>query len=294
MRTPSAVVVVLAYGPARYRDQARLLLLTLQAAAQEPLPEVRVYTDAPEDFRALPGLTLERVTPERLEAWVGQAGFRHLAKVRLLEEVFAHGYTKVLFLDTDLLVHSDVAELLACITPTQVVFERCEGRLNERRDLLAKKLYHGFRTQPVNWRGQQEFLPTDIPVYNSGVLGLHRAHAALLPEVATFTEAVYRKFRKHNLGQLGYSYTLQRNGIRFTTAESAVTHYWSAGEKGTGTVAEFWARFGNSPRATQLQAAAQLKISTEKPPLAWPKRFEETLRSRLLDVLRWFHPRGAR
>lgn len=283
------LVFTMAHGESRYHRHAAYLLRSLQAWASATeldaaSVELGVVTDRPEHWQAH-GVRVIHLTREQINAWIGASGFKHVVKVHVFERIFDLGYQRAVFMDADMFATGPWLAPLQQISPTAVVMEQAEGRLDERGDILAKKLYARFGKQPVVWQGEQpELLPRDIPIYNSGVLGLHAAHRELLLPNARFTQRIYAAFKKHNLGQLAWSYTLHRAGVRIHTLHPALYHYWQNPQQGLRILDDFFAGIKGQSEAEQSAAIRAFRFGVAKPRQHFLKRLERGLRSSALDL----------
>jgi len=292
-----AALVLLAYGRANVRAQAYVNLLSLLRFWEEdtPRPIIRVYTDLEEDFAPLK----QWVQPvyldnTQIQAWAGPSGYHHLAKVHLLESLLGETAAPLLFMDADIYWLKDARPLLGHISPGAVVMERCEGALDERRDNLSKKLERRFRRRDVLWNSKPRRLSVDVPVYNSGLLGLHPAQRAHLPSVATLATSLFQTFRKHPAEQLAYSYVLAERGISIHTAEGFLWHYWPNQQLIVPQVIRFVQQYRHRPLEEQFEAVGELIEQLEqlprRTPRPLPKRIEAAVRGWWLDVLHQLAP----
>ncbi|RSK49055.1 glycosyltransferase family protein [Hymenobacter rigui] len=236
-------LTLLSYGgPVEYhRALGAALSFYAHYSGPEPVT-MALFTDNPEFFRPyLRGVPVEYLLlpPERRLAMVGPDRYSFRVKICILQELMQRWPgADVLYLDSDTLVQRDPAPLLrdlqagiAFMDQPEHTFAEAVVQYAARPDAAAPgRLIDLFGRQQFLVNGQWRQFTAGQKCWNSGVLGLPAAAAALLPDVLRLCDAFYAGSEWFTSEQLAFSVALP---LRFPLrrADAYVYHYWSPAQK---------------------------------------------------------------
>lgn len=284
---PSVTLVYQAYGGRAYLDQALFSLLTFRhygPAAQNV--QIVVYTDQPQHF-PLDYVRCEPLTSARIHAWRGRYGFVHRLKIEVLRDAAARFGTSLLYLDADTYWKSSPQELLDGIQTNHCVMDRFEGNLS----LQCHPYLHQFLRHDK--RPPWGTLSPQSPMWCAGVVGLPLAHRALLDEVLSLTDALYRRiYQKDWLEQFAFSATLAEHSVLMASTHQ-IEHYWQYSGGAAAALGEFFAANRDADRAQWPALAAAFATDLESRSRARPENAKPRLGQKLRRSLlkRWTHLR---
>ncbi|WBA43083.1 hypothetical protein [Hymenobacter canadensis] len=236
-------LTLLSYGCAAEYRRAIGTILSFYAHYHEPARVATVlFTDNPEFFRPyLAGLPVDYVllTDERRRAMYGPHNYAFRVKIGILAELMQRQPgADVLYLDSDTFFLDNPASLLrelaagvAFMHQPEYTFAEAVIQYAARPDAAApRRLVELLERQIFLVNGQLRHFTATQKGWNSGVLGLPAAAAALLPDVFALTDAFYAGSGWFTSEQLAFSLALP---VRFPLrrADAYVCHYWSPGQK---------------------------------------------------------------
>ena len=219
-----------AYGDTRILQEARFAVLTfLHFALPRPDPwKVIVYTDQPGAFADFgERVATEPIDAHRLRAWRGRIDFVHRVKLEVLLDCLQRHAGTLLYVDSDTWFERDPWLLYERITATGAVMHECEGRLEEEKNGVLRKIHRFVRSNTFQLPdGAIVRMPGSTEMWNAGVIGLDPSVAEpLLRRALSLTDAMHAKYRKHVTEQLAVSWVLQ-NEMHLQAADDVVHHYW--------------------------------------------------------------------
>ena len=219
-----------AYGSARILQEARFAVLTFLhfALRRQDQWKVIVYTDQPATFAGLGAHVItEPMGASRLRAWRGRIDFVHRVKLELLLDCLQRHPGTLLYIDSDTWFEDDPWLLYERINTTSAVMHECEGRLDEEKNGVLRKMHRFVRANALSLpEGEIVRMPGSTEMWNAGVIGLEPSIAApLLRRALALTDAMHAKYRKHVTEQLAVSWVLQ-NELHLQAADDVVHHYW--------------------------------------------------------------------
>jgi hypothetical protein len=235
-------LLLLAYG--RETEYRRALLAALSCWAWRPQLGLAatICTDKPDFFRPyLDGLAIEYklATPEYLTQARGPHHYVHRVKAQFIAEAFAeHPAEELLFIDSDTFFIASPDSLLQTLAAGQPIMHLREYTLAEAVAIYAefnqakypKKLLDLLASRTFELGGEQVQFHAGQSSWNSGVLGLPRALAPLLPDILALTDELYVGTGWFTCEQLAFSLALQANGPVHASDEH-VYHYWGQPQK---------------------------------------------------------------
>jgi len=231
--------IILAYGRETEYNRAVFAVLSFWGWYSGDKTDLKtvVYTDKPDAFRPyLTGLPVEYklLTTASLEAMYGPQRYIHRAKAQIIDQLFREYPTDtVLFCDSDTFFVAPSSQLLGQLQPGVSLMHMREARYidsipkgapsDEAQGIKTAVDYldsHPFRI------GTQEhqFQKTQY-MWNSGVLGLTREVASLLPDVCNTLDTLYQHGRWLVTEQVAFSLVLPTK-TSLLPSNQYVFHYW--------------------------------------------------------------------
>lgn len=238
-----------AYGKPTILQEALFNLLTFWKLKQAGNYEVEivVYTDQPAYYQLFSSkIHIEVLTPEKIQAWKGAKQFVHRLKIMMLQDFFEKYKADVLYVDSDTYFLKDCSALFAAINQQTSVMHIKESLLQEKENLLLKKIYKFAKKNTFLIDHETIKIPLDTPMWNAGVLGIAYENRNLLNNVVLLTDVMYDKYPKHVMEQLAFSYILNKH-TAILPADEYVYHYWQAGGKLGDTIADFFELYKDLP-----------------------------------------------
>ncbi|MGI4759515.1 MAG: hypothetical protein ACRYF0_02325 [Janthinobacterium lividum] len=235
-------LLLLAYG--RETEYRRALLAVLSCWAWQPQLGLAatICTDQPDFFRPfLAGLDIDYklATPEYLTQARGPQQFVHRVKAQFIAEAFAeHPAEELLFIDSDTFFIASPDSLLQNLAAGQAFMHLREYTLAEAVGIYTefnqakypKKLLELLASRTFGLGGRQVQFHAGQSSWNSGVLGLPRALAPLLPDILTLTDKLYADTGWFTCEQLAFSLALQASGP-VHASDGYLYHYWEKPQK---------------------------------------------------------------
>jgi hypothetical protein len=235
-------LLLLAYG--RETEYCRAIFAALSCWAWQPRQAVAatIYTDQPAFFEPyLAGLPVEYrlLTTEYLAELRGPQQYVHRVKAQLIAQAFTqYAEEEILFVDSDTFFLTSPDNLLQTLAAGQPVMHQREYQLAEAVGIYAefnqakypKRLLELLAQRRFTLAGAEvQFHPTHS-CWNSGVLGLPRTVAPLLPDTLYLIDELYAGTGWFISEQLGFSLALQARGP-VQPCDRAVYHYWGQPQK---------------------------------------------------------------
>lgn len=235
-------LLLLAYG--RETEYRRALLAVLSCWAWRPRQPLAatICTDQPAFFEPyLAGLPVayKLLTPSYLTQARGPQQFVHRVKAQLVAEAFAeHPHDGLLFVDSDTFFSASPDGLLQRLAAGQPFMHLREYTLAEAVAIYAEfnqaqypqKLLELLASRSFALGGQQVRFHPGLSSWNSGVLGLPRALAPLLPDIVALTDALYAGTGWFVSEQLAFSLAVQASGP-VLASDHVIYHYWGKAQK---------------------------------------------------------------
>ena len=216
-------LVYLVYGGGPHADEATYSILSaLHHLGRRGKRRIVVYTDEPQRFADLPVL-VEHVAEEVLKEWAGPLAFCHRRKILVMKDALERFGGRVLFCDTDTWFRAHPKKAFARIRPGRALMHIAEYRLGDprARPLSESLAGHAFR----DTRGRRWAIGAATIMFNSGVIGLHAADAAVLDEVLVLTDQIYYFAPMIIIEQLAFSICLHEF-TRLQQCYDVISHYW--------------------------------------------------------------------
>jgi hypothetical protein len=235
-------LLLLAYG--RETEYRRALLAALSCWSWRPRLGLAatICTDQPDFFRPfLAGLAVEYklATPTYLAEGRGPQHYVHRVKAQFITESFAeHPTEELLFIDSDTFFIASPDSLLQNLATGLPFMHQHEYTLDEAVAIYAdfnqarypKKLLELLANRTFQLGGKQVQFHGGQSSWNSGVLGLPRTLAPLLPDILVLTDVLYADTGWFTCEQLAFSLALQVSGP-VQASDHYVYHYWGKPQK---------------------------------------------------------------
>lgn len=219
------VLVYLSYGgqPTQVAETTYGVLSGRRAAG--PGTDVLLYTDSPSSYAGLP-VDLRVITPQEMTEWAGPHGYAHRRKTAVVDDALTALGAPVVFVDSDTWFRRPATRLFERVGPGRTVLHLREGNLDQGRapdrELAAAldgRTYAQLDGTPLT-------LARDVPMWNSGVVGIHPDDGHLVREALHLTDQVYAEHQElPTVEQLALGYFLESR-TRVSPASDVVYHYW--------------------------------------------------------------------
>jgi len=235
-------LLLLAYG--RETEYRRAIFAALSGWAWQPsLPlAATIFTDEPGFFAPyLAGLPIDyqELTPTYLAELKGPQHFGHRVKAQLIARAFAdYPAEELLFIDSDTFFLASPAGLLQSLAAGRPVLHRPEYPLAEAVAIHAEFNQAKYPKRLLTLLGSRTFGLGRAQVrfhgghssWNTGVVGLPRSLAPLLPDILTLVDELYAGTGWFICEQLAFSLALQVSGP-VQACHRTVYHYWGQPQK---------------------------------------------------------------
>ena len=235
-------LLLLAYG--RQTEYYRAIFAALSAWAWQPHPTVAatIFTDQPSFFEPyLAGLPVEYnyLSESNLSKLKGPLQFVHRVKAQLIALAFLDYPTEaLLFIDSDTFFMAAPDGLLHRLAQGVPFMHQHEYPLAEAAAIHAgfgqahypEKLLALLTSRTFQLGGQPVQFHAGQSSWNSGVLGLPRALAPLLPDILTLVDELYAGTGWFLCEQLAFSLAVQASGP-VQACDQLVYHYWGQPQK---------------------------------------------------------------
>lgn len=215
--------VYLVFGNAEiYYLEALFSISSLRATV--PDSKILVVSSKPEYFKNIQGLSTVHLTDSLKAQWLGNCSYAFNLKLHALAHVLENYHERLIFLDTDTIVRRDLRWCFEVINEKNAFLHVLEGTLSMN---TFKRGYAQILGNTINYGdGKSITLTGETPMYNSGVIGVHKAHAPLLKEAALLAQAIDKHTNWHTAEQLALGILLKQNGELHVIGNKPVKHYW--------------------------------------------------------------------
>lgn len=239
------VIVYQAYGSEQILKQTLFSLLSLIKVwpSLGDSGKVLIYTDQPKMFQDFFGdagwLKYEPMGSARLSEWRGDIQFVHRVKIEMLKDAHSlYPNSDIIYLDGDTYFRKDPQPLFAKIKQQDSLMHIAENIIEKGKDPLSKKITRFLKKNVFHVEGKEIKIPSDIYMWNAGVLGLSPITCQLLPAILQFTDDAHRKYQKHVIEQLAFSYFLHSK-TQIHSSDDFIWHYWNQKNEYNVLIADF-------------------------------------------------------
>lgn len=238
-------LVLLAHSREVEYHRAIFAVLSFWAGHKDPTTsavQAVVFTDQPAFFEFyLAGLPVryEQLTAESLAAMQQPHGYVHRVKPAILAQVSQrYPQDELLFIDSDTFFYKLPDQLLQQLVAGTAFLHQREYTLAEAVGVYAafgqahfpKKLLELVATSRFNVAGTEVQFQPEQYSWNSGVVGLPAAMAALLPDVLRVLDELYVGTGWFTCEQIAFSLVLQTQAT-LHACDDYLVHYWGKRQK---------------------------------------------------------------
>lgn len=207
-----------------YVDELMYSLATLLDYHSLLKSDVLVYTENTETYAHLPvtAVSIAQDIPDYSLNGAYHFRVKPCVMKRALQE---HGQdTNIVFLDTDTYFKKNINRHLEQINSQNALMNKFEkrnpypGEVLQSVQLPSGKLYTYDEKYSI--------------MYNSGLVGLHAAHAACLADAIAIIDAMVKaSFKAHTIEQCAVSEAFRLHQIQIAELYKEVEHYWPSTDK---------------------------------------------------------------
>jgi len=246
-RSPSRPqLVYLAFGPATYHQEACFSIVSalahLDVQASETL-DIQVYTDNPQPYGKLP-VTVHVLDEATRNAWNAPHGYHFRSKHVLLRQILGQHPLAVL-IDTDTFFRTSPLRLFQRVRPGHLLCNFVGARYGANQTCLLYKNLLGILKQ----RGLAD---CQMPLVNSGVIGLTAEDAATLDQSIALMDELYPLARSaYTLEEFCLAVAAYRK-LELAECTDVIHHYWSRKAQFRAKIQAWLRKHGDDP----LSAAA--------------------------------------
>jgi hypothetical protein len=225
------------------------LLSALKLLHNCPRAKIVVATDRPELFRRYPVETTT-ITADQKESMSFGRRYHFGIKAACLIEILKRA-DRLIFMDCDHYPYADPSRGFRRISPTRSFMRKCEGQHRLYPVLSGKNVKIGDYT-----------LTGHEPMWQSGILGIHRANAGALAEAYCAMLAVRELTKTDAPEQFCIGVALSQSGLTLGRHRLPVGDYNTRGKKAFASprVLQFFKAYGDAPIAEQIWRAGWYRL----------------------------------
>ena len=225
------------------------LLSALKLLHNCPAAKIIVATDRPELFRRYPVETIT-ITADQKELMSFGWRYHFGIKAASLSEILKRA-DRLIFMDSDHYPYADPSREFRQISPTRSFMRKCEGE-HRLYPVLSGK---GIKIADYTLTGHE-------PMWQSGILGIHRANVGALTEAYSAMLAVRELTNTDAPEQFCIGVALSRNGLALSRHRLPVSDYNTRGKKAFASprVLQFFKMYGEAPIAEQIRRAGWYRL----------------------------------
>lgn len=226
-------IVLQAYSHRNYVNEALYLIFSYIRNHKNWLSnEVAfvIYTDLAEEFAILQKYTdiffIESINQSQIIDWHGEPAFLHRGKIKMIEDFFQKYEGHLLYMDTDTYFLKESSEIFEKIRAKRNLMHTAEGKISSKKNPIFSKIYKFIKNQHFTIStGKTIKIPTETIMWNAGVIGLHHSKKYLIQEILELCDVMYKKYDKHVMEQLSFSYILENENF-IEASDAYIFHYW--------------------------------------------------------------------
>jgi hypothetical protein len=227
-------LIIQSFGQEKQYKRAILAILSFFAFSSGGRKDSRVllFTDNPAyfstSFRDLP-VTYIPLSSERIAQLRGPMNFVHRIKIELIKESFERVKGNILWADSDTFSIADPVPLFNQLSPQKSFMHTPEYAFEELRNSSVVRSRDFLRViESRTFRlasGRDIRVEPNLFSWNSGIMFLHREHAAFIRDVYVLTDQIFLACRCHTSEQYAFSIVLQLN-TKVEACSQVFYHYW--------------------------------------------------------------------
>lgn len=254
-------LVYLVFGLPTYHQEAQFSIVSALANLRKTPGEaldIQVYSDNPEPYQHLP-VTVHLLDAATREAWNQPYGYHFRSKHVVLRKVLANAPMAVL-IDTDTFFHQSPIELFRRVAPGTLLCNAIGSNFGADKQC---RLYKSLAPM-LEARGLAD---QNMPMLNSGVMGLMQEDAPLLDQSIALMDEYY----PHANG----AYTLEEfclavaayRRMQVNQCTDLIHHYWSRKQLFRAKIQAWLAKHQAAPLSDEALAdVALVNAQLPKPP----------------------------
>ncbi|MFK8332146.1 hypothetical protein M2D63_019280 [Pseudomonas sp. BJa5] len=254
-------LVYLVFGPDTYHQEAQFSIVSALAQLRKTPGEsldIQVYSDNPEPYRHLP-VTVHPLDAATREAWNQPHGYHFRSKHVVLRQVLAKAPMAVL-IDTDTFFHQSPLELFRRVAPGTLLCNAIGATFGaDKQCPLFQSLAPLLEARGLADR--------QMPLLNSGVIGLMQEDAALLDQSIALMDEYYPHARgAYTLEEFCLGVAAYRR-MHVNQCTDLIHHYWSRKQLFRAKVQAWLAKHQHAPLSGQaLEDVVRVNAQLPKPP----------------------------
>ncbi|MBV4539216.1 MULTISPECIES: hypothetical protein [Pseudomonas] len=234
-------LVYLAFGPATYHQEACFSIVSALAHLRQTPDEaidIQVYTDSPEPYAKLP-VVVHALDEATRKAWNQPHGYHFRSKHVLMRQLLEQHPLAVL-IDTDTFFRQSPMQLFRRIKTGTLLCNAIGARYGANPDCQLYKTLH----QALQARGLAD---TQMPLVNSGVIGLTAADAATLDHSIALMDEYYPQARQaYTLEEFCLAVAAYRT-LELAECTDVIHHYWSRKAQFRAKIQAWLHKHGDDP-----------------------------------------------
>lgn len=258
-------LVYLAFGSETYHQEAFFSIVSalekLRSTASSTI-SIHIFSDRKDFYKALP-VTVHSLNKESLKIWSQPTGYYFRVKHALLREVLKECETAVL-IDTDTFFRASPQALFDRVQAGSLLCNAIGSVFGHDRNaepycLLAQKLQA---------RGLAD---DDMPLLNSGVIGLKKTDIGILDDSLAFMDKFYAEASTvYTLEELMLAVSARQRGVRLAECTDVIHHYWSRKRLFRAKACAWYSKHQQEPlSASALADVSQVSGVLPRPPVQW-------------------------
>lgn len=258
-------LVYLAFGAETYHQEAVFSIASALAGLRdtpEHAVDIQVFTDNPAPYRKLP-VRIRGFDAQTRSAWSGPHAYHFRCKQVLVRKVLEES-EKAILIDTDTFFHESPMKLFDRIEPGKLL---CNA-FTLRYDACKGTVLYSALAETLAERGLAD---DNMPLLNSGVIGLTREDAGILDHSVEMMDEFYPitpgaiTLEEFCLGVAAYR-TLEVN-----ECPDLIHHYWSRKQLFRAKVRAWLCKHGADPLSESgLDDTRNVTADLPRPP-AWQR-----------------------
>lgn len=214
-------LIYLVYGANTYHQEAVFSIASALAGLRETPGEgldIQVFTDNPAPYQRLP-VRVRELDEDTRKTWIAPHGYHFRAKHVVMQQVLQES-ERALLIDTDTFFHCSPLELFRRIEPGTLLCNAFGLQYGSNKEAGLYQTLAGVLRQ-------RNLADDQMPLLNSGVIGLDRADAGILEQSIALMDEFYP------LAQGAYTleeFCLSVAAYRTTQVRECpdlIHHYWS-------------------------------------------------------------------
>lgn len=263
--TSTPQLVYLVFGAPTYHQEAVFSIASALAGLRktpDQALDIQVFSDNPKPYEHLP-VRVRALDEQTRMAWSAPHGYhfrtKHIALRKVLDEC-----ERALLIDTDTFFHGSPLELFERIKPGTLLCNAVNLRFGMYRD---SELY----TQLAPALKERGLADDEMPLINSGVIGLERQDAGLLDRSIALMDELYPLAQgAYTLEEFCLGVAAYRSK-QISQCPDLIHHYWSRKQLFRAKVRAWLRKHGGDPTSEAALDDTQ-RVTTRLPrPPSWQR-----------------------